>query len=286
MIDGRRRRSSTAEHKVPESTPVHGHRIGRGLVQLGVTANAVTVCGILLAACTALAIGTGHLWTGVVLLTAGGLMDTLDGIVAKAAGSASARGAFFDSVADRLSDAFIFGGLTWHLLLGKDPRLAILPVAILGVGALISYERAKAESLGFSAKGGLMERAERLILLGIALFFHVVLIPLLIALLALTCATAIGRFARVWHAASGKVIDPNSRRELGRARVESQWRAWRDSGRARARRSTRSRRELEPVATRLRKVLGSSHEPAFASRRGTNKRRAARAVRERFDNGR
>ena len=124
-------------------------------------------------------IGTGRFWVGVVLLTVGGLMDTLDGVVAKAAGTASKRGAFFDSVADRVADALIFGGMAWYLASGHDPRLALLPFAILGVSAVISYERAKAESLGYDAKGGLMERAERLILLGIALALHVILVPLL-----------------------------------------------------------------------------------------------------------
>ena len=106
-------------------------------------------------------------------------MDTLDGVVAKAAGTASNKGAFFDSVADRVSDALIFGGVAWYFASGSDPRLAVLPFAIFGVSAVISYERAKAESLGYDAKGGLMERAERLILLGVALLLHVIFVPLL-----------------------------------------------------------------------------------------------------------
>ena len=140
---------------------------------MGVTANQVTVVGILLAGVTGVMIGLGRFWIGVVLLTVGGLMDTLDGVVAKAAGTASKRGAFFDSVADRVADALIFGGMAWYLASGHNPRLALLPFAILGVSAVISYERAKAESLGYDAKGGLMERAERLILLGIALALHI-----------------------------------------------------------------------------------------------------------------
>jgi CDP-diacylglycerol---glycerol-3-phosphate 3-phosphatidyltransferase len=278
MIDGRRRRSAGTPHQPTGSSRTRTARLGARLVELGVTANAVTFTGVLLAALTGLLVGLGHLVVGVVLLTAGGLMDALDGIVAKAAGSASRRGAFLDSVADRLSDALVFGGVTWHLLEGRDPKLAMLPVAILAVSSLISYERAKAESLGFSAKGGLMERAERLIFLGVALFFHVVLVPLLICLLVLTSATAIGRFTRVWRAASG--LAP---RDHGRARMESQWRAWRESGRARTRRTARSRRELEPVATRLRKVLGSSRTGPAAARHSPGRRRAMTALRERID---
>ncbi len=67
---------------------------------------------------------------------------------------------------------------------GKDPKLALLPFAIVAVSAVISYERAKAESLGYDAKGGIMERAERLILLGVAMlgsevFVEVVFLSLL-----------------------------------------------------------------------------------------------------------
>jgi CDP-diacylglycerol---glycerol-3-phosphate 3-phosphatidyltransferase len=282
MIDGRRRRGAATPHQPTEGVPSRTQRVGRRLVDLGITANAVTFTGVVLAALTGLVVGLGHLIIGVVLLTIGGLMDALDGIVAKAAGSASPRGAFLDSVADRLSDALIFGGVTWHLLEGHDPKLAILPVAILAVSSLISYERAKAESLGFSARGGLMERAERLILLGVALFFHVVLVPLLICLLVLSTATATGRFVRVWRAASGIP----ARHDLVGARVESQWRAWRESGRARTRRRARNRRELEPVGTRLRKVLAANRPVPRSRRHNAGRRRAMAAFRARIDGSR
>ena len=114
-------------------------------------------------------------------------MDTLDGHVAKAAGTASARGAFFDSVADRVADSLIFGGLAWYFIRAHDANAALVPIGILAVSNLVSYQRAKAESLGFSAHGGIMERAERLIFLGVTLFIAffapVVLVPLLLTLL-------------------------------------------------------------------------------------------------------
>ena len=218
MIDGRRRKA--AEQRGSTAPASNATGFGGLLAAHGVSANAVTAAGVVLAAVTAVVIGLGHLWTGVALIIVGGLMDTLDGVVAKAAGTSSPRGAFVDSVSDRLADALIFGGLAWHLLVGRDPKLAILPVAILGVGSIVSYQRAKAESLGFTAQGGLMERAERLILLGVALAFNVVLVPLLCVLLALTAFTAAGRFVRVWRQASGEVPPP-SHIELRRARDES-----------------------------------------------------------------
>ncbi len=241
-----------------------GFGVGARLARRGVTANEVTVVGILLAGLTGVIIGLGHFWVAVVLLTIGGLMDTLDGVVAKAAGTASKKGAFFDSVADRVSDALIFGGVAWYFASGTQPRLAVLPFSILGVSAVISYERAKAESLGYDAKGGLMERAERLILLGVALVLHVVLVPLLGLLLVLTVFTAAQRFVKVWRQASPEAASSAATRgPWRRGRVESRWQSWRQprANGTRRRATTpsrvRARRRTEPLTVRLRRVLAN-----------------------------
>ena len=112
---------------------------------------------------------SGHLHLAIVFLIITGMHDLFDGPVAKAAGTASVRGAFFDSVTDRVADAVLMFGCAWYLLDRAEGHLALLPMAILAVTALVSYERAKAESLGLSAKGGLMERAERMFLFGVGL---------------------------------------------------------------------------------------------------------------------
>lgn len=265
-----------------------GFGIGGRLVRIGVTADEVTLAGLFLAAATGVSIALGHFWIGLVLLTVGGLMDTLDGVVAKAAGSSSKKGAFFDSVSDRVADGLIFGGAAWYLASGSDPRLAVLPFAIFGVSATISYERAKAESLGYDAKGGLMERAERLILLGVALFAHVIFVPVLGLLLALSSFTAVQRFVKVWGQASKDTSKPEATRGAWRrGRVESRWQAWRQprANGTRRRASTqsrvRARRREEPLGMRLRRVLTTersgerrarprperrSHEPRSARR--------------------
>ena len=148
------------------------------------------------------AIGSGRLFWGLVLLIAAAVPDLLDGALAKASGTAVGAG--------RL------------LRLGRRPghrrprprrrrlvpaeqhhgHAALLPFAVLGVSMLISYERAKAESLGFKAKGGLMERAERIIVLCAGLAFSFLLIPLLWLMLVLTAITAVQRFVKVWRQAS------------------------------------------------------------------------------------
>jgi CDP-diacylglycerol--glycerol-3-phosphate 3-phosphatidyltransferase len=289
MIDGRRRRPT--EGQIPSARSQALKSFGSLLVRLGVSANAVTAVGVVLAAGTGVTIGLGHLWIGTALLIVGGLMDTLDGVVAKAAGTTGPRGAFCDSVADRLADALIFGGVTWHLLSGHDPRLALLPVAILAVSALVSYERAKAESLGFTAHGGLMERAERLILLGAALVFHVVIVPILVLLLALTCLTAAGRFIRVFRQATVVPAVPTVPPlvEARSGRLESTWRAARERRRQEAlRQRRRTRRARQPIAFRLRDVLHQDRDwPLREVRRErAGRQRAAAALRRRIDSER
>lgn len=179
--------------------------IGASLRRAGVTADAITVAGIAMAAAAAVAIGAGLLHLGLLLLILTGIPDALDGAVAKASGTSSTRGAFFDSVSDRFTDALLFGGVAWYLASNEPGRIMMLPVALMAAAMLVSYQRAKAESLGFTAKGGLMERAERFIALGFGLLFNALLIPVLWVMLALTTFTAIQRFVKVWRQASGKV---------------------------------------------------------------------------------
>jgi CDP-diacylglycerol--glycerol-3-phosphate 3-phosphatidyltransferase len=176
--------------------------IGTALGKTGLSPDHLTAMGLLMAVPAAVAIGTGRLAVGLILLILSAVPDLLDGALAKASGTASKRGAFFDSVADRVTDALIMGGVAWFLETSRHSHIAVLPFGILAVSTLISYERAKAESLGFTAKGGLMERAERIILLCIGLVAPVILIPILWAMLILTSITAVQRFVMVWRQAS------------------------------------------------------------------------------------
>lgn len=172
------------------------------LRRTGITADHLTALGLVMATGTAVAVGSGRLGLGFVLLLLAALPDLLDGAVAKASGTASARGAFFDSVADRVTDSLLLGGIAWHLASTDGGVAPLLPMAVLGTSTVISYERAKAESLGYEAKGGLMERAERIIALAAGLLFPSLLVPVLWLMLALTSLTAVQRFAKVWRQAS------------------------------------------------------------------------------------
>lgn len=223
-----------------ESVDKQTRPIGEFLTRLGVSADVMTLGGVVCALGAALVISMGHLLWGFVAVGLSSLPDLLDGPVAKASGSVSKRGAFLDSLSDRISDLLIFGGLSVHFLIVHKNVLAVLSFAIYGAASIISYERAKGESLGFDAKGGLMERAERLIavLLGLAIS------PLLVAILWLTLIgtviTAIQRFLKIWSQASTQ-MEPRVKRHshLGN---EKKWRTRRISSTGmRTRASTRIR---------------------------------------------
>lgn len=213
--------------------------MGMRLRRLGVTADHLTIAGMVMALACAVSVALGQLQLGLLFLILCGVPDALDGAVAKAAGTASPRGSFFDSVADRVSDALLFGGVAWYLADTRGGVIVMLPVAVLALSMLISYERAKAEGMGFSAKGGIMERAERMILLGLGFLFEVLLLPVLWVMLALTAFTAVQRFLRVWRQASAPRPDAANRRA-----------ARRRTARRRSTRASRSWQSLRSSRTR------------------------------------
>ena len=185
--------------------------VGRWLVRLGVSANFLTCIGLVMSVAACVLIGKGQLRLGLAFLILTAVPDLLDGAVAMAAGTSSKRGAFFDSTADRVTDGLLLCGIAWHLAESEGGTIMLLPMAILGVSSVISYERAKAELLGYDAKGGLMERAERMVVLGFGLCFQAVLIPVLWFMLVVTAVTAIQRFVKVWRQATVDMPRSNSK---------------------------------------------------------------------------
>ncbi len=199
--------------------------VGTGLERAGVSADQLTFVGLLISVAAAFAVATGRLGLAAFLLAASAVPDLLDGAVAKASGTASPRGAFFDSVVDRVSDMLVLGGFAWYLQSVDGGHAAILPLAVMGASSLVSYERARAESLGFTARGGLMERAERMLALGASLLFSMVMVPILWAMLALTLFTAGHRFVMVWRQAGAAGSDQVKPKPT-LAGVAGRWRGW------------------------------------------------------------
>jgi phosphatidylinositol phosphate synthase len=194
--------------------------IGDGLRRTKLTPDHLTIAGLVVGVGAAVAIGAGYLPLGLLLVVLAALPDLLDGALAKASDSASQRGAFFDSTVDRITDALLFGGVAWYLASEYSAHMTLLPFAVMAMSSLISYQRAKAESLGLDAKGGLMERAERVVLLCLGLLFEPLLIPVLWVMLALTAVTAGQRFVKVWRQAQVAPVTA-ARIELRRSRRQS-----------------------------------------------------------------
>jgi CDP-diacylglycerol---glycerol-3-phosphate 3-phosphatidyltransferase len=170
------------------------------LRRLNVTPNQVTVAGTVLNMGAAVLVVFDHLiYAGIVFLLAG-CCDMLDGALARVQQKATPFGAFLDSTLDRVSEGAVLAGIAF--LLAADPRdsavdAALVVLALLG-SMLVSYTRARAESLGVECKVGLMSRPERVVLVALGLFFNVLSYVIYI-MLALTTFTVIQRVVHTYR---------------------------------------------------------------------------------------
>jgi CDP-diacylglycerol--glycerol-3-phosphate 3-phosphatidyltransferase len=139
--------------------------ICRGLIRIGVSANMVTAAGALFTMAAAiLTFPKGQLFVGTLLIVVFVLFDLLDGTIARLSDKGSnAWGALLDSTLDRLTDAVILGSVLWYLI-SEDDALVPLVLTTIVLGFLISYIKARSESLGIECNGGFAERTERLII--------------------------------------------------------------------------------------------------------------------------
>jgi CDP-diacylglycerol--glycerol-3-phosphate 3-phosphatidyltransferase len=170
--------------------------VGAFLNRLGVKPNHITFLGLLGHILGAYLLATGHItWGGIVILIIAPL-DVLDGTMARLRGEPTKFGAFVDSVTDRYDEAFIFGGLLYYFLNQHNWLASLLVYISISGSLLISYIRSRAESLGFSAKIGILSRFERYVVLVPSLIFNYPVIALWI-LAILTNFTAIQRIFHV-----------------------------------------------------------------------------------------
>lgn len=180
--------------------------IARALHRSGVSANAVTVAGLVITLVGALLVALGQPAAAFVVLLAGALADTLDGQIARLAGGGTKLGAFLDSTFDRLSDAALSVAALIAGAFHGEPLLFFSAILALVAGSLVPYVRAKAESLGITASVGLAPREARLVLmvLGIAAWAATGSLSLFAAAVAvvalLSTITAAQRIAHVAHA--------------------------------------------------------------------------------------
>jgi CDP-diacylglycerol---glycerol-3-phosphate 3-phosphatidyltransferase len=139
--------------------------LARLLLRWGVSPDAVTLVGTIGVCAGALVFfPRGQLLIGVLVITAFVFSDLVDGHMARLSGRSSPWGAFLDSTLDRFGDAAIFSGLAMYYVgPGDSHALTALSLYCLVMGSVTSYARARAESLGMQAKGGIAERADRLV---------------------------------------------------------------------------------------------------------------------------
>lgn len=180
--------------------------IARLLLRLGLGPDVVTIVGTLGVCLGALVLyPMGQLFWGTVVITVFVFGDMLDGIMARMLERESTWGAFLDSTMDRLADSAVFVGLAlWYFLGAADSLTALLALACLVTGSIVSYVRARGEGLGVKASGGIAERADRLLvtlvvtgLVGLGLP-DVVLTVALAVLVVLCCITIAQRMSNVY----------------------------------------------------------------------------------------
>lgn len=165
------------------------------LDRIGVHPNYLTVIGVLGTTAAAYLVSQGKFtWAGIVVLVIGPV-DALDGALARRRGEPQAFGAFVDSVADRYSELALYAGLLWVAQVSGDWQLIFLVYFAAFGSVLVSYVRARAQSLGMDAKGGILTRVERFIIMTACLVFNIPFIG--VAILAV--GTNLTAIQRIWH---------------------------------------------------------------------------------------
>jgi len=141
--------------------------IGQFLARIGISPTFMTLFGFVVAAVGAIVVGFGSLVVGSLIFLVGSALDGLDGAVARASNRVTARGAFLDATVDRLGEIAMLTGLA--VAQRTNTRVLLLALLSMGAALMIPYMRAKAEAEGLDGKGGLMGRAERVILYSLGL---------------------------------------------------------------------------------------------------------------------
>ena len=180
----------------------HAESLMAALGRMPVTPNQITVLGTALTFAAAVLTAGGHLrWGGVVLAFAG-TFDILDGALARSTKRSYPYGAFLDSTLDRYSEGAMYIGLVAYFVGAGGPLerwLVLATVTALAGSFLVSYVRARAQSLGFTCETGLFARPERVVMTVIGLIFGGVVLAAVVFLLAiLTNLTALQRIREVW----------------------------------------------------------------------------------------
>jgi CDP-diacylglycerol--glycerol-3-phosphate 3-phosphatidyltransferase len=194
----------TTQKKKPLSIEMYLRKVFKWLIdpiaqlflKIGISPNMITGIGFLLSTVSAFLLGNGNFTLAGIFLLIGAPLDVVDGSMARMLGTPTAYGSFIDSVTDRYSELVVLGGMLFFY--SKDQnQIALLLVFLAAAGSvLVSYIKSRAESLGYTAKVGLLTRVERLIVLIPCLIFNIPMVALWI-LAIFTHITAIQRLLYV-----------------------------------------------------------------------------------------
>lgn len=132
-----------------------------------VSPNLITAVSLLMCAWSGIEAGLGMLGGAAWIYTLAGILDVLDGRLARLANKQTKSGALFDSVSDRWGELFVFSGYAWYL---RDTPWLLAVMGAIGSSMMVSYTRARAEGLGVELSGGMMQRAERILLVTVGSF--------------------------------------------------------------------------------------------------------------------
>lgn len=136
--------------------------IGRGALKIGLTPDLVTVLGTVGVVGGAIGLlGTGHLFAGTMVVTVFVILDLVDGAMARARGFGTRFGLVLDASCDRIADGAIFGSIAFYCFQRDQPLLGVLALVVLVAGQVVSYVKARADSVDLRIGGALAERAER-----------------------------------------------------------------------------------------------------------------------------
>lgn len=174
-----------------------------------VSANAITAVSLLLCIVAGVGAATGHFVVATWTFISAGILDALDGRIARLSGEQSQAGALFDSVSDRWGELATFTGYVWFL---RESPWLLAAMGAIGGSMMVSYTRARAEGLGVELRGGMMQRAERMVLVSfgtlISAWFATVgdfatVVPILGVTLAIcavaSMATALSRWVQAYR---------------------------------------------------------------------------------------
>ncbi len=172
----------------------------RWMAKTPITPTWITIAGLLVMVGGSVMIAAGWWFAGAAVATVGAILDAIDGPLARATGMASTRGAFLDTVSDRLGEIAVLVAIAY--VVAGDPLLVVLVALGLGASLMVPYVRSKAEGAGAEGRGGLMGRAERLILILSGIGLEGLGLPTLEAslwiLVVLTSLTVAQRVYRTW----------------------------------------------------------------------------------------